>query len=78
MEWISVKDRLPNKGQTVLILWSNGVEIGRLPITEGEKQNCRERFGWLDCDIDFFILKEEVLLISESLYWLEIPESPSL
>ncbi len=27
-EWISVKDRLPEKGKSVLVYWDDGFEIG--------------------------------------------------
>lgn len=56
-EWISVKDRLPENGKSVLVYWDDGFEIGRyvggevgdcvywMPLPEPPEMNKEEEQG---------------------------------
>jgi hypothetical protein len=78
MEWIRISDNLPNAGQTVLLLWRNGVELGRLPLNEAERLLHVKRFPNVG-DMRFFILKSgDIMLPFEASHYIEIPEIPIL
>lgn len=68
MEWISVKDRPPEKGITVIVfLRSDIITLGYRP-----KNKDRELLWQLFGDMD----KITNLNIDEPLFWMPLPEPP--
>lgn len=68
MEWISVKDRLPNENEYVLILTGSQIEVARIEIgiSQEERKKMKsgelpdsEEFGYIPCRGVFTVKRSE-------------------
>lgn len=63
MEWISVKDRLPEEGQMILVYFS------------GLSDSQGMRFGtWKAEGLEFARMRDE--LFADASYWMPLPDPP--
>lgn len=72
MNWISVKDKLPKNGKTVLIAWKNFRKEKFIDIGEFYK-NSDNQWHFVYCDVD----GTKGLNESQVTHWMLLPKLPT-
>lgn len=69
MEWISVKEKLPEKGEIVQVTDGAFVHCGRYTDTDGGGRPMDD--GFLTCEDEFYRTNHNIT------HWMPLPEPPS-